>query len=277
MAGPDVTLAGVAPIYPATGTPMTRHLLALSAALTVALLLAPAARADDAAAARAAIERAVKSHGQKVGGEPAVTTWKEKITLNAAGQAVDLDTEWTVRAPDKLRLQMTVVVQGITLDLLAVVNGERMWFLVNGQLQEGGGPQLAEVLGEMNRMWATSLTPLLADDVFQLSTAKEKAVNGRPAAGVAVRNWKRPDVTLYFDKETGLLAKREALVKDPDADKEVLEEVVVSDYKEAGGRKYHTRLVVTRDGKPFYRSEVSRPRAVEKPDPKLFDKPEAKP
>ena len=51
-------------------------------------------------------------------------------------------------------------------------------------------------------------------------------MNGRPAAGVAVRNGKRPVVTLYFDKETGLLVKREATVKDPSADdKEVLEEV----------------------------------------------------
>jgi len=36
-------------------------------------------------------------------------------------------------------------------------------------------------------------------------------------------------------------------------------------------------VVVTRDGKPFYRSEVSMPREVEKPDPKLFDKPEPMP
>jgi hypothetical protein len=134
------------------------------------------------------------------------------------------------------------------------------------------------MLTEMNRMWATSLTPLLAGDEFQLATAKEKVVNGKPAAGVAVRNGKRPIVTLYFDKETWLLVKREATVKDLGADdKEVLEEVVVSDYKEAGGRKYHTKVVVTRDGKPFYRSGVSMPREVEKPDPKLFDKPEVKP
>jgi hypothetical protein len=256
---------------------MTRPLHALPVALAATLLLAPATRADDAAAARTVIERAVKAHGQLAGAEPAVTTWKEKITLELAGQTLNLDTDWTVRAPDKLRLRMAVAVQGTTVDLLAVVNGERMWFLVNGQLQEGTGTQLAEMLGEMNRMWATSLTPLLAGEEFQLATAKEKAVNGRPAAGVAVRNGRRPVVTLCFDKETGLLAKREALVKDEGTDKEVLEEVVLSGYQEAGGRKYHTRLVVTRDGKPFYRSEVSRPRAVEKPDPKLFDKPDAKP
>ena len=246
--------------------------------LAAALLVSPATRADDAADAKALIENAIKACGGKVGAAPAVTTWKEKIALDAVGQKLELDTEWTVQVPDKMRLQMTVAVQGTPIDCLAVVNGERMWFLVNGQLQESGGQQLAETLTEMNRMWATSLTPLLTDDVFKLATAKEKEVNGKPAAGVVVRNRKRPVVTLYFDKETGLLVKREATVKDPSTDdKEVLEEIVVSDYKEAGGRKFHTKTVVTRDGKPFYRSEVvSLPRAVEKPDPKLFDKPEPK-
>jgi len=245
--------------------------------LAAALLVSPAVRADDAADARAVIEKAIKARGDKPGAAPAVTTWKEKIALDALGQPVELDTEWTVLVPDKLRLQMTVAIQGHTIELVIILNGERMWLLVNGQL-EGAAPQLAEMLTEMNRTWAASLTPLLTGDEFQLATAKEKVVNGKPAAGVAVRNGKRPVVTLYFDKETGLLAKREATVKDPSTDdNEVLEEVVVSDYKEAGGRKFHTRVVVTHDGKPFYRSEVSMPRVVEKPDAKLFDKPEAKP
>src|SRR5262245_43243977 len=254
---------------------MRLPVLPLAAAL---LLSSPAVRADDAADARAVIERAVKAHGHKPGAAPAVTTWKEKIALESLGLQVDLDTEWTVQVPDKLRLEMKTAVQGQTVDLAIILNGEKMWFLANGQLQDSPAPQLAEMLTEMNRMWATSLTPLLTGDEFQLATAKAKMVNSKPAAGVAVRNGKRPVVTLYFDKETGLLVKREATVKDPLADdKEVLEEAVVSDYKEAGGRKYHTRVVVTRDGKPFHRSEVSMARAVEKPDPKLFDKPEPKP
>ena len=246
--------------------------------LAAALLVSTAIRADDAADARAIIERAIKAHGHKPVAAPAVTTWKEKIVLEALGQELILDAEWTVQVPDKLRIQMAVVVQGQTIDLTMFLNGEKMWFVVNGQLQDSPASQMAEMLTEMNRMWATSLTPLLTGDEFQLATAKEKVVNGKPTAGVVVRNAKRPVVTLYFDKETGLLVKREATVKDQFADdKEMLEEVLVSDYKEAGGRKYHTKVVVTRAGKPYYRSEVSMPRAVEKPDPKLFDKPEAKP
>jgi hypothetical protein len=242
------------------------------------LFVAPAVRADDAADAKAIIEKAIKARGDKPDSKLVATTWKEKIAFDAAGQKLDLDTEWTVQPPDKLRLQISVAVGGQTIDLVAVVNGEKAWYLVNGQLQESEGAHLAESLGEMNRMWATSLTPLLADEGFKLATAKEKAVNGKPAVGVAVRNGKRPVVTLYFDKETGLLVKREAMVKDQSTDgKEVLEEVVLSDYKEADGRKYHTKAVVIRDGKEWYRSEVSRPRPVEKPDPKLFDKPAEKP
>jgi len=250
--------------------------------LAAVLLVSPTSpksptRADDAADAKAIIEKAIKAHGQKPGAEPAVTTWKEKMAFDLPGQRMDLDSEWTVQAPDKLRFQATTSIQGAAVDLTVVLNGEKMWFLVNGQLLEVAPPQLADMLTEMNRMWATSLTPLLAGDEFQLATAKEKVVNGKPAAGVAVRNGKRPIVTLYFDKETGLLVKREATVKDRLADdREVLEEAVVSDYKEAGGRKYHTKVVVNRDGQPYYRSEVSMPRAVEKPDPKLFDKPGVK-
>jgi hypothetical protein len=245
--------------------------------LAAALLVAPVVRADDAADARAIIEKAIKAHGHKAGPASAVTTWKEKIALDALGQPLDLDAEWTVQAPEKLRLQMTVAVQGQRIDFTIVLNGEKMWFLANGQLQESPPAYLSEMLTDMNRMWATSLTPLLTGDEFQLATAKEKVVNGKPAAGVIVRNAKRPVVTLYFDKETGLLVKREATVKDSFADdREVLEEILVSDYKEADGRKHHTKVVVTRGGKPYYRSEVSMPRVVEKPDPKLFEKPESK-
>lgn len=248
--------------------------------LTALLVVSPAVRADDAAEAKAIIEKAIKARGDKPGAAPAAITWKEKIAFEGAAPDLNLnfDTEWTVQPPDKLRLQLSIAVGNQTIDFVGVVNGEKAWYLVNGQLQESDGTNLSEMLGEMNRMWATSLMPLLADEGFKLSTAKEKVVNGKPAVGVAVRNGKRPVVTLYFDKETDLLVKREALVKDQSTDgKEVLEEVVLSDYKEADGRKYHTKAVVLRDGKPWYRSEVSRPRAVEKPDPKLFEKPAEKP
>lgn len=231
------------------------------ALFAVAVLVAPAARADDAADAKAIIERAIKARGDKLGAAPGPTTWKERIVFDAPelkAQKIELDTTWTFAPPDKLRIDMKLAVAMNTFDLAYVLNGETVWLLVNGTVQENANDQLGQALGEMNRMWATSLYPLLSDGGFKLSAAKEEQVNGKIAVGVDVRNGKRPVVTLYFDKETGLLVKRTARVKDAQSgDAEVLEEVVLSDFKEADGRKYHTKAVTTRAGKPHYTAPMN--------------------
>lgn len=243
----------------------------------VAVLVSPAARADDAADAKAVLERAIKARGDKLGAVAAPSTWKERIVFDARElkeQKIELDTTWTFAPPDKLRIDMQLKFSGSTFDLAYVLNGETVWMLVNGNLQENANDMLGQALGEMNRMWATSLHPLLSDEGFKLSTAKEEKVNGKVAVGVDVRNGTRPVVTLYFDKETGLLVKRTARVKDASTgDNEVLEEVLLSDFKEADGRKYHTKAVTTRDGKPYYTSHPSAPKALKDVDAKLFEKP----
>jgi hypothetical protein len=249
-----------------------RHLL-----FAVAVLLSPAARADDAADAKAIVERAIKARGDKLGAVPLASTWKEKIVLETViegNEKLVLETTWTFAPPDKLRIEMKLTVAGTALDVAYVLSGETVWLLVNGTSQENAKDQLGQALGEMNRMWATSLYPLLSDDGFKLALAKEEQVNGKPAAGVDVRNGKRPVVTLYFDKETGLLVKRAARVRDVQSgDAEVLEEVILSDFKEADGRKYHTKAVTTRDGKPHYTSYPNAPKVLKEVDAKLFAKP----
>lgn len=243
----------------------------------VAVQASPAARGDDAADAKAIIERAIKARGDKLGAAPLASTWKEKVVLETViegNEKLVLDTTWTFAPPDKLRVEMKLTVAGNVFDLAYVLNGETVWLLVNGTLQENAKDQLGQALGEMNRMWATSLHPLLSDEGFKLSLAKEEKVNGKPAVGVEVRNGNRPVVALYFDKETGLLVKRAAQVKDAQSgDKDVLEEVVLSDFKEADGRKYHTKAVTTRDGKPYFTSYPTAPKVLKDVDAKLFDKP----
>jgi len=87
--------------------------------LAAVLLVSPASpksptRADDAADAKAIIEKAIKDHGHKPGAEPAVTTWKEKIAFNVSGQRMDFDSEWTVQIPDKMRFQGTTTIQALS-------------------------------------------------------------------------------------------------------------------------------------------------------------------
>lgn len=261
-------------VYLPQSAPMRQFLLAVAV-----LVSCHAACADSAADARAIVERAIKARGDKPGDKlPPAVMWKEKITLKidpTAKEHVVLDTTWTLAPPDKVRIDMKIEFSGNTFEAVYVVSGESSWVLVNGAVQENANDQPGQALREMNRMWVSSLNPLLCAEGYKLSTAKEQQVNGKPAAGVEVREGQRPVVTLYFDKETGLLVKSAARVNDiTTGDTDVLEEAVLSGYKEtADGRKYHTRTTVTRDDKAFYTSERTEPKVLKQADPKLFEKP----
>ena len=80
--------------------------------LAAILLVSPTSptRGDDAADAKAIVEKAIKAHGHNAGAEPAVMTWKEKMAVNVPGQRIDLDTDWTVQVPDKLRFHATTTI-----------------------------------------------------------------------------------------------------------------------------------------------------------------------
>jgi ABC-type Na+ transport system ATPase subunit NatA len=85
---------------------------------------------------------------------------------------------------------------------------------------------------------------------------------------------KKPAVTLFFDKTTGLLAKSETKVKDEfQGFKEVTQETYFSDYKDANGKKLFGKMKIVRDGKTMIESTLSEQKAPEKLDPKLFEKP----
>lgn len=163
-----------------------------------------------------------------------------------------------------------------TLKLTVVVNGEKVWFDygTGAQEKEAATEEWLSLLHAMNQWWIASLTPLLDDPSFTLSTTKGKDVNKKPTVGVKVTSGKQPATLLYFDKETGLLVKQETMVNDPPPKgKEVLDEMYYSDYKEIGGRKFYTQWKWNRDGKTMFAGTFSDQKVVDKLDPKLFEKP----
>jgi hypothetical protein len=81
-------------------------------------------------------------------------------------------------------------------------------------------------------------------------------------------------VTLYFDKESGLLVKYESRVKDEGSGQEVNEEHFLSDYKEVQGTKQAGKVVTKRDGKLYLEGEVTDHQLSEKLDAGVFAKPE---
>jgi hypothetical protein len=67
---------------------------------------------------------------------------------------------------------------------------------------------------------------------FTLTPLAQTKILGRPAAGVKVSSRGQPDMSLYFDRETGFLVKYAYRGKDPEDPKEALREMVLADYRD---------------------------------------------
>ena len=116
--------------------------------------------------------------------------------------------------------------------------------------------------------------PATPMEQFKLATAGESKVADRTAVGVRVSSDKHRDVTLYFDKQTGLLAKAEfRVISEEQGGKEVNREILFSEYKEIEGAKMATKFLIKHDGEKFVEAEAIEFRPVGKLDDSVFAKP----
>ena len=99
-------------------------------------------------------------------------------------------------------------------------------------------------------------------------------MEGKDAVGVRVEHKGRRDVSLFFDKKTGLLLKTETRGKGPMAgDSEFTAETLYDDYRKVDGFPVAHKVTVKRDGKLFFVSENSDVKLAEKLDDSTFEKP----
>jgi len=234
--------------------------------LTLALVAAAPARADDATEARAIIDKAVKAVGDeaKLASAKAYT---QKISGKFHGPAgvIAFTGEWAVSLPDQLRQAIESQSDGITFRTVRVIAGDKGWLRVNDTLVELDKDALAGEHAQMYAAWVASLLPLKEKD-FVLTKVGES-----PTVGVKVTHKEHGAVTLFFDAEKGWLVRAEFRVKV--ANGEATQEVVYDDYQDVDGLKRPRKITVRRDGKVLVEAEVSDFKPLDKPDPKLFEKP----
>jgi hypothetical protein len=140
---------------------------------------------------------------------------------------------------------------------------------VGGLAQQVPPAQAEEMKVALYVQNVTRLTPLLKDSRFKLAAAGEKAIDGRPTAGVRVSSNGQKDVRLYFDRGTGLLAAVERPGFDAQG-KPTDQLEVYSDYRETGGLKRSGKTVILQNGKPYIESETVEFQPLEQVDPKEF-------
>jgi hypothetical protein len=206
-----------------------RRLLATGLALFLALTAAAAA--DDEP--RALVERAVKAAG---GGEAlaqrpaALVRFKGKL-FEGGAPAADAPTvvgeSWADSSGERAKVSVRLTAGITTLEMTHALAGGKGWKKEMDKVSALAGDELDELRGSAYRERVTSLLPLLNDSAFTLAPLGEARADDRPAAGVKVSAKGRPDVGLYFDKETGLLVKYTYR----DKPKGPPHEVVLADYR----------------------------------------------
>jgi hypothetical protein len=236
-------------------------------------LLAPAALASDDAA-RAVVDKGIKAQGGAIKLER--RRWI-RIMLHGTAKLPTTDApvqfimeEWR-KMPDQYENTVYFHSNGQMHIQRQTLDGK------NGFDSATTRPMSREVAAEMlARKQATDLDRLdfLSDKDCQVTSIPDAKVEGRDAAGVLVQPKGRREVKLYFDKETGLLVKREYKMLDSATGKQTTQEVIFGDYRKTDGVKRYQKLTAYRDGEKFMDARVIEMKVYDDPGPGPFYAPD---
>lgn len=215
-------------------------------AVGVLFLQAGRARADDRDAALAVVDQAVKAHG----GEGPLGKLRCVHRVGKGGWFLfgkenSFSVETVLQLPDRFRDTAEVEVGGQKNRMTTVLNGDRGWQLVGAGSLDLDKEKIAEFRDIAYDQWLMTLLPL-KDRSLALATVPQANVLGKAAAAIKVTAANRPEVLLFFDKQSGLLVKVERAGKQ--AGISVKKEYFLADYKDFEGVKLPTRWLEMTSG-----------------------------
>jgi len=241
--------------------------------LTAIMFIAPAsvfAQTD----ARKLIEQGAVAHGglDNLAKYPAARI-KVKGSYVFQGRPVPYSGQSVYSMPDRLHSTVELTIQNVARTVEQIQNGERSGLLVAGIAQHLSDAQSQELRMSLYCQHVARLVPLLKDEKFNLSTAGDKTIDGKPASGVRVEYPGRKEVTLYFDADTHLLVMLERPGFDS-AGAKVDQQEFYSDFRNASGLKYAGKTRVMQNGKMTLESGVIEFQPLERVDAKEFALPQ---
>jgi hypothetical protein len=242
----------------------------LSAAALIGLASRGAAADDDP---KAIIVKAIKAHG----GEETLAKFqagqaknKGKIDLPGLGET-EFTQEVSYMLPDKLKDSLELQIMGQKVSVLTLVNGEKITIEANGQKIEPPDAAKEALKDAQQMMKVARLVSIVREKGFELSLIGEAKVEGKDTVGVRVSKKDAKDVSLFFNKETGLLTKLEHRTADATG-KEITEERIITEYQKVDGLPLPKKVLVKHDGKNFLEAEVQEIKLLEKLDESEFKK-----
>jgi hypothetical protein len=240
-------------------------------AVGVLFLRAAAAHADDREAALAVVDQAVKAHG----GERALakTQYVHRVGKGALflfGEESPFTVDTTMHLPDRLRDTVESERSGQKNRLTIVLNGDKGWRVLGANRMEMDKSAVADLREELYVVWLVLSLPL-KDRAFTLAAPAPANVLGKPATSLKVTAANRPEATLFFDKESGLLIKVERPAKQ--AGLAFKKEYFLADHKDFDGVKLPTRWLEVVNGNKATDLTVSAYDFPSRIDESLLEKP----
>jgi hypothetical protein len=248
----------------------------IRAALAAAVVLAIAPRVRAADDPKEVIARAIKAHG----GEEFLTKhkaaqYREKGKITLPGMAeTDYADESSFMLPDKFKQTLEMEIMGMKFVMNALIVGDKVTVEANvaGMKIDLGDDATEGFKDVPHVLRVTQFVPLVKGKAYELSATGEDKVDGKPVVGVRVSAKDQKDVSLFFDKATGLMLKLEYRTKGPDG-MEVTEARIVKEYaKDKDGVPYPKKTLVLHDGKTFVESETLEYKYLERLDDSEFKK-----
>jgi hypothetical protein len=221
---------------------------------------------------QAIIDKAIKAHG----GADKLTKFqaarsKSKGTIDVAG-GISFTSDSAYQHPNKFKESLELDVMGNKVSIATVFNGEKGWISVNGETKEMDEKVLDASKEQIHFMQVMRMA-FLKDKKCEFSPLGEVKVNDKAAVGVKVTAKGHKDINLYFDKETGLLAKVERQALDAMTGMDVAEERIITEYQDIDGLKVAKKVLINHDGKKFLEVEIIEHKPQEKLDADEFGKP----
>jgi hypothetical protein len=221
----------------------------------------------------AIIDKAIKAHFPKgLDTKNQGVRVKSKGTLHISGLDLEFTQDVSVQGASKFKEVMQLTVMNKDVTVTSVFNGKEAW-IRTGDMDVKVTDEILQEFKEAAYTIGLVQGFFLKDKALKFMAVGEVQVKGKPAVGVRVSRDGKRDVTLYYDKGTGLLTKIEQRKRDIMSGQEVNEERFITEYQEVSGRKVARKVEVLRDGTPLLEAEVTEMQIVQRLDDSEFAQP----
>ncbi|VTS01475.1 hypothetical protein [Tuwongella immobilis] len=235
------------------------------------ILLVRDSKADDEAVGKI-INRAITVHGSNENKlEKALRVKITKTgTMSTPNGSTDATQELIVNLPQHFRVKFLLQNEERKVSVVIALSKESGWRAIDAESVALTAVEADDIRMEVHARWIQSIISL-KDPRLQFRSLPSTRIQNRAVDGLLVSMKNRPDVSLYFDTETGVLIK--SSFKGREAGTEVIKDTYFSQYKPHDGILMPTQIIEVHNNRVVGNWTVKSIEFLNTVDPKVFEKP----